>query len=78
MEFHKSRVHCLALQCERLCGGNRVGWKSGRNLWTFRIVVCIIALHCNVEGLCWGEVGVSVGGLGFAEGGRVGGICGFS
>lgn len=40
--------------------------------------VCIIALHFNVKGLCWGEVGVSIGGLGFAEGGRVGGSCGFS
>jgi hypothetical protein len=25
VEFHKSRVHCLALQCERICGETELG-----------------------------------------------------
>ena len=51
-------------------------WKKFVDFQKSCVHYCL-ALQCG-KIMLGGEVGVSIGGLGFAEGGRVGGICGFS
>lgn len=78
VEFHKIRVHCLALQCERICGETGSGGNLEEICGLSEELCALLPCIAMWKDYVGGEVGVSIGGLGFAEGGRVGGICGFS